>query len=149
MVFALGVVMFSTSGRMPIIAHRGTPPRSIDRSWLSCDVIQFIAQVLSITPSRSKPTRGYGLVFRLICRFVPTSRRLVSHLALESIFLGCQDFCPSICEQILIRLKLLLLLLQASRSGNKPVLEALLLCGVLGHAKLVVAEANIVFGGGM
>ena len=71
-------------------------------------------------------------------------------MALESIFLGCQDFCPSVCEQILIiSLKLLLLLLQASHSGNKPALEALLLRGVLGHAELVVAEANLVFGGGM
>ena len=70
-------------------------------------------------------------------------------MALESIFLGFQDFCPSVCEQILISLELLLLLLQASRSGNKPALEALLLCGVFGYAELVVAEANLVFGGGM
>ena len=70
-------------------------------------------------------------------------------VALESIFLGCQDFCPSICEQVLISLKLLLLLLQASRSGNKPTLEALLLHGIFGHAELVIAEANLVFGGGM
>ena len=39
----------------------------------------------------------------------------------------------------------LLLLLQASRSGNKPVLEALLFCGVFGYAELIVAEANLVF----
>ena len=70
-------------------------------------------------------------------------------MALESVFLGCQDFSPSICEQVLISLELLLLLLQAPRSGNKPVLEALLLCGVLGHAELIVTEANLVFGGGM
>ena len=69
-------------------------------------------------------------------------------MALESIFLGCQDFCPSVCEQVLISLKLLLLLLQAPRGGNKPALEVLLLRGVLGHAELVIAEANLVFGGG-
>ena len=42
----------------------------------------------------------------------------------------------------------MLLLLQASRSGNKPALEALLLRGVLRYAELGVAEANLVFGGG-
>ena len=69
--------------------------------------------------------------------------------ALESVFLGCQDLGPSVCEQILISLELLLLLLQASRSGNKPTLEALLLYGVFGYAELVVTEANLIFGGGM
>ena len=70
-------------------------------------------------------------------------------MALESIFLGSQDFYPSICEQVLISLELLLLLLQASRSGNKPALEALLLRGILRHAELIVAEANLVLRGGM
>ena len=70
-------------------------------------------------------------------------------MALESIFLGCQDFCPSVFEQVLIILELLLLLFQAPCSGHKPVLEVLLLHGVLRHAELVVAEANLVFGGGM
>ena len=52
----------------------------------------------------------------------------VSHAwGLESVFFGHQDFGPSVCEQILVRLELLLLLLQASRSGYKPALEALLL----------------------
>ena len=73
----------------------------------------------------------------------------VSRLALESVFLGCQDFSPSICEQVLISLKLLLLLFQAPRSGHKPALEVLLLYGVIRHAEFVVAEANLVFGGGM
>ena len=103
---------------------------------------------MSIAPGRSKLARGCRLVFGLIYRFIPTSRQPVSCVALESIFLGCQDFCPSICEQILISLKLLLLLLQASRSGNKPALEALLLHRILRHAELVVAKANLVFGGG-
>ena len=70
-------------------------------------------------------------------------------VALESVFLGCQDLSPSVCEQILISLKLMLFLFQAPRSGHKPALEALLLYGVLRHAELVVAEANLVFGGGM
>ena len=69
-------------------------------------------------------------------------------MALESIFLGCQDFCPSVCERVLISLELLLLLFQAPRSGHKPTLEALLLYGVLRHAELVVAKANLVFRGG-
>ena len=70
-------------------------------------------------------------------------------MALESVFLSCQDFSPSVCEQVLISLELLLLLFQASRSGYKPALEAPLLHGALKHAELVVAEANLVFGGGM
>ena len=65
------------------------------------------------------------------------------------MFLGNQDFSPSVCEQVLISLELLLLLLQAPRSGYKPTLEVLLLYGILRHAELVVAEANLVFGGGM
>ena len=89
------------------------------------------------------------MAFGLICHFIPTTRWPVSRVALESIFLGCQDFCPSVCEQVLISLELLLLLFQAPRSGHKPALEALLLYGVLRHAELVVAEANLVFGGGM
>ena len=106
-------------------------------------------QVLSIAPGRSKLAWGCRLVFGLICRFILTSRRPVSRVALESIFLGCQDFCPSVCEQVFVSLKLLLLLLQASRSRNKPALEALLLYRVFGYAKLVVSEANLVFEGGI
>ena len=71
----------------------------------------------------------------------------VSHVALESVFLGCQDLSPPICEQVLVSLELLLLLFQAPRSGHKSAFEALLLYGVLRHAELVVAEANLVFGG--
>ena len=48
----------------------------------------------------------------------------------------------------MISLELLLLLLQAPRSGSKSALEALLLHGILGHAELVVDEANVIFGGG-
>ena len=69
-------------------------------------------------------------------------------VALDSVFLGCQDLGPSVCEQILISMELLLLLFQASCSGHKPALEALLLYGVLRHAEFIVAEANLVFGGG-
>ena len=70
-------------------------------------------------------------------------------LALESIFLGCQDFSPSVYEQILISLELLLLLFQASCGGYKPALEALLLYGILRHAEFIIAEAHLVFRGGM
>ena len=92
---------------------------------------------------------GCGLVFGLICRFVPARGWPFSRVALESVFLGYQDFSPSICEQVLISLELLLLLLQAPRSGYKPTLDALLLQGILRHAELVVAEANLVFRGGI
>ena len=67
-------------------------------------------------------------------------------VALESIFLGRQDFSPSVCEQILISLELLLLLFQAPRSGHKPTLEVLLLYGVLRHVEFIVAEALVLFG---
>ena len=67
--------------------------------------------------------------------------------AVESVFLGCQDLGPSICEQMLISLELLLLLFQASCSGYKPALEALLLYGILRHVEFIVAEAHLVFGG--
>ena len=49
----------------------------------------------------------------------------------------------------MIGLELLVLLLQAPRSGYKPALEVLLLYGILRHAEFVVAEANLVFEGGM
>ena len=58
----------------------------------------------------------------------------------ESIFLGCQDLSPSISEQILISLKLLLLLLQALCSGYKSALKTLLLDGILRHDKFFIAE---------
>ena len=43
---------------------------------------------------------------------------------------------------------MLLLLFQASCSGYKPALEALLLYGLLWYAAFVVTEAHLVFGGG-
>ena len=67
--------------------------------------------------------------------------------ALESVFLGCQNLGPFVCEQVLISLELLLLLFQASCSGYKPALEALLLYGILWDAEFVVTEAHLVFGG--
>ena len=67
---------------------------------------------------------------------------------LESVFLGRQDFGPSVCEQILVSLELLLLLFQASCSGYKLALEALLLYGILWYAEFVVTEAHLVFGEG-
>ena len=68
-------------------------------------------------------------------------------MAFESIFLGCQDLSPSISEQILVSLKLLLLLLQALCHGYKPVLKTLLLDRILLHDKFFVAEAHLVLGG--
>ena len=43
--------------------------------------------------------------------FYPGHEVAGQRVALESVFLGCQDFSPSICEQVLISLELLLLLL--------------------------------------
>ena len=67
--------------------------------------------------------------------------------ALESVFLGCQNLGPSVCEQILISLELLMLIFQASHSGYKPALEALLLYGILRYAEFIFVEAHLVFGG--
>ena len=50
---------------------------------------------------------------------------------LESVFLGYPGLRPSVCEQILISLKLLMFLFQASCSGYKSTLEALLRYGIL------------------
>ena len=58
-----------------------------------------------------------------------------------------QDLDPSVCVQIFIRLELLLLLFQASCSGYKPALEALVLYGILRIAEFIVTEAHLVFGG--
>ena len=65
---------------------------------------------------------------------------------LESVFLGRQNLGPSVCEQILISLELLLLLFQASCSGYKPVLEALPLDGILQHDEFFIAKAHLIFG---
>ena len=67
--------------------------------------------------------------------------------AIESVFLSRQDLVPSVCEQILISLELLLLLFQASCSGYKPALKVLLLFGILRYAEFIVAEAYLVFRG--
>ena len=65
--------------------------------------------------------------------------------AVESVFLGGQDLGPSVVEQILVSFELLLLLLQAPRSGHKPSLKANLFHGILSHAKLSIAKAYIIF----
>ena len=67
--------------------------------------------------------------------------------ALESVFLGRQDLGPSVYEQILTSLELLLLLFQASCSGYKPTLKVLLLYWIFGYAEFIIAEAHLVFGG--
>ena len=50
---------------------------------------------------------------------------------------------------MLISLKLLLLFLQAICRGHKPALEAPLFDGILWYGEFIVAEAYLVFGGGM
>ena len=47
--------------------------------------------------------------------------------ALEAVFFGCQDISPSVDEQILFGLKLLLFLFQAPCSGYELEFKALLL----------------------
>ena len=105
----LWVAMFSPTGLVEgvsgvtvIVASRGVPPRSVDRSWLSCFVFQNILQVLPVAPSRSVSVWGCELVSGLISCFIPATGWPVSRLAFESILLGYQDFSPSICEQVLI-----------------------------------------------
>ena len=55
--------------------------------------------------------------------------------ALEAVFFGCQDISPSVDEQILFSLKLLLFLFQAPCSGYELKLKALLLKGSSGTMK--------------
>ena len=66
--------------------------------------------------------------------------------ATKAVFLGGQDFSPSIIEQILVSLKLLLFLFQAPRSGDKLSLEAFWFEGFLWDDKIFVTEAHILFG---
>ena len=66
----------------------------------------------------------------------------------ESVFLGCQDLGPSICEQILVSFELLLLLFQDFCHDHKPSLKANLFCGILRYAEFIIAEAHLIFGGG-
>ena len=68
--------------------------------------------------------------------------------AVESIFLGGQDLGPSVHAQILVSFELLLLPLQAPRSGHKSSLEANLFHGILRFAEFGIVEAYLVFGGG-
>ena len=49
----------------------------------------------------------------------------------------------------MINLKLLLLFLKAICRGYKPALEAFLFDGILWHGEFVIAEACLIFGGGM
>ena len=69
--------------------------------------------------------------------------------AVESVFLGGQDLGPSVHEQILVSFELLLLPLQARCSGHESSLEANLFHGILRHAEFSIAEAYLVFGGGI
>ena len=68
--------------------------------------------------------------------------------AVESVFLGGQDLVPSVHEQILVSFELLLLPLQAPRSGHELLLEANFFHGILRHAEFIIAEAYLIFGGG-
>ena len=69
--------------------------------------------------------------------------------AFKDVFLGCQDISPSVDEQVLFSLKLLLLLFQAPCSGYKLKLKALLLHRILGHDEIFVVEACFLFRGRM
>ena len=65
--------------------------------------------------------------------------------ALEAVFFGCQDISPSVDEQILFGLKLLLFLFQAPRGGDELSLEAFLFEGFLWDDEVIVTKANILF----
>ena len=67
--------------------------------------------------------------------------------ALEAVFVCCQDVSPSVDEQILFSLKLLLFLFQAPRSGYELKLKALLLQRILSHDEVFVAEACLLLRG--
>ena len=69
-VFGPAGLVYGVSVATVIVACWGAPPRSIDRSWLSCFVFQYILRVLPVAPGRSVLAWGCGLVFGLICRFI-------------------------------------------------------------------------------
>ena len=69
--------------------------------------------------------------------------------AVESLCFGGQDLGPPVHEQILVSFKLLLLPLPAPCRGHEPLLEANLFHGILRHAEFSIAEAYLVFGGGI
>ena len=50
----------SVSGVTIIVTYWGAPPQSVDRSWLSCFVFQYILQVLPIALGRSVLAWGAG-----------------------------------------------------------------------------------------
>ena len=66
---------------------------------------------------------------------------------IEAVFLGCQDISPSVDEQVLFSLKLLLFLFQAPCRGYELKLEALLLERILRHDEVFVVEACLLLGG--
>ena len=66
---------------------------------------------------------------------------------LEAVFFSCQDISPSVDEQILFGLKLLLFLFQAPCGGYELKLKALLLQGILRHDEVFVAEARLLLRG--
>ena len=88
-VFGPAGLVDDVSGTTIILARWGTPPRSLDRFWLACFVFQNILQVLPIALGRSISAWWCGLVFGLICCFIPATGWPVNRVALESVFLGC------------------------------------------------------------
>ena len=68
---------------------------------------------------------------------------------LEAVFFRCQDVSPSVDEQVLFGLKLLLLLFQAPCGGYELKLKALLLQRILRHDEVFAAEACLLLGGWM
>ena len=67
--------------------------------------------------------------------------------ASKVVFFGGQDCGPSIIEQVLVSLKLLLLLFQAPCHSYQPALEALLLERILRHDEVFVAKDCLLLGG--
>ena len=58
--------------------------------------------------------------------------------ALDTVFLGCQDISPSVDEQVLFGLNLLLFLFQAPCGGDEPPPEAFLFEGFLWDYEIFV-----------
>ena len=83
-IFGLDITMLAMFGSIAVIARRGMPPFSIDRSSLTCFILQALPEIICVSLSSFVSVftvRWYRMVFGLGCRFVPTTWWSVSRIA--------------------------------------------------------------------
>ena len=94
----------------------------------------------------------YCALVMKVCMLPPLmGEQLASGVAFGGAFefklFSREDLGPSVGQQVLISLKLLLLFLEAVGRGDKPAFKTLLFDGILRHDEFVVVEACLVSGG--